>query len=93
MYQSLYKTDTAYIPYEQIAKSAVQKDPLNLTVELNSSIRFSDSSPLTSSDVVYSFNQAKNSDLYSSQLKNIDSASSAGTYTVNFKLNSADKFV
>ena len=93
MYQSLYKTDSAYIPYEQIAKSSVFKDPQNLTVELNSSIHFSDSSPLTASDVVYSFNQAKNSDIYSQQLKNIDSVTSSGTYTLNVKLNTADKFI
>lgn len=93
MYQSLYKTDSAYIPFEQIAKSSVFKDSQNLTVELDSSINFSDSSPLTSSDVVYSFNQAKNSDIYSQQLKNIDSVTASGTYTLNIKLNSADKFI
>lgn len=93
MYQSLYKTDSAYIPYEQLAQGYTLKDPKTVTVKLRSDIRFSDSSPLTAQDAVYSFNQAKNSDLYSKQLALVESAAADSAYEVTFRLSSPDKFV
>ena len=93
IYQSLYKTDSAYIPYEQLAAGCTVKDPLTVSVKMRSDAHFSDSSAVTAQDAVYSFNQAKSSELYSKQLANLESATASSTYELTFKLTNPDKFV
>lgn len=92
IYQSLYKTDSAYIPYEQLAAGYTVKDPKTVSVKMRSDAHFSDSTSVTAQDAVYSFNQAKNSELYSKQLSNIESATASSTYELTFKLASPDKY-
>ncbi len=89
LYDSLYRLDSSFSPTELLAKKGNISDK-TVTVKLNSGVKFSDSSSLTASDVVYSFNLAKESDSYSSQLENFTSAYAESSSTVVFKLKSAD---
>lgn len=88
IYDSLFVLDEAYKPQPLIAKSSESAEG-RITVALNEDLVFSSGSPLTASDVVYSFNLAKASAHYGSRLENFLSAA-AGTDSVIFTL-STDK--
>lgn len=59
----------------------------SLTVKLDTSAAFSDGVQFSSTDVIYSFNIAKNSSSYKNNLKYIESAKYAGNDTVIFILS------
>lgn len=62
----------------------------NVTVKLNQGIKFCDGSEFTSADVKTSFEKAKASSYYKSELSNVASVTATDNYTVVFKLNKAD---
>ncbi len=74
-----------------IAKTwSVSKDGLTYRYELHRDVLFSDGMPLTSEDVVYSFELIMDPEINSPRLKsyyaNIDSVEAQGPYAVEFKL-------
>ena len=77
VYQPLYELDTGFVPQRKLA---VQENIEGHTVriELLQDIMFSDSAPLTSADIIYSFNKAKTSPLYRETLKNIEKCEQNG---------------
>lgn len=85
MFDSLYVIDEKYMPVPSVALEAVEEG-LNIKVILKEGITFSDSSLLTSADVVYSFHQARLSPSYKSQLSAFSSCEAAGRYEVRFAL-------
>lgn len=89
LFEPLIKLDNNFQPIYALAESAVQ-DSKKWTVTLKSA-KFSDGSAVTGEDVVYSFNLAKSSSVYSSSLKEAQSASSQGN-TVTFTLNYCDPY-
>lgn len=89
LYRSLYVLDAGFEPTADMATDA-QVNGTTVTVSLDADMRFSDDSYLSADDVVYSFNKAKSSYLYSQSLKNVSSCVSSGKLTVTFTLNSAD---
>ncbi len=89
LYRSLYVLDAGFEPTADMATDA-QVNGTSVTVSLNADMRFSDDSYLSADDVVYSFNKAKSSYLYSQSLKNVSSCASSGKLTVTFTLASAD---
>ena len=91
LYDSLYRLDESFSPVALLAKSG-EIDGKAVTVTVKKGVKFSDSSSLGASDVVYSFNLAKESKGYSEQLKNISSAYAESSRTVVFKLDSADVY-
>lgn len=86
---SLFKVDNTFTTSAVIAKSAEISDK-KVTVTLNS-VRFSDGTSLSASDVKYSFDLAKKSTAYSSTLSNVASASVSGSNVV-FTLSDPDKY-
>lgn len=90
VYDSLYITDKDYSAIPLIAESA-EKDGSALTVKIKSELVFSTGTPLTTYDVVYSFNFAKQSSFYSARLQNVAFASAVGD-SVIFNLTDADIF-
>ena len=91
LYDGLYRLDESFSPVAVIAESAdVGSDAV--TVSLKDSVKFSDSSPLNSSDVVYSFRQAKESERYSSLLDSVSDAVAIESFKVKFILSRADAF-
>lgn len=88
LYDGLVRIDNSFIAQPLLISNYTNEDK-TLTVTLKGGIRFSDGSPITADDVVYSFNQSKRSDYYSARLSGIASASANGN-SVEFKLNSAD---
>lgn len=90
LYDSLYILDETYCPQPVIASSS-EKASGKLTVYITPEIYFTSGSPLTASDVVYSFELAKNSDYYSQRLKNFTGAA-AGVDCVVFTLSQDDVF-
>lgn len=85
----LFKVDNTFTPEAVIAESAEISDK-RVTVTLKS-VKFSDGSSVSASDVKYSFDLAKKSTAYSSTLSNVASASVSGSKVV-FTLTQADKY-
>lgn len=90
LYDSLYILDETYFPQPVIAASS-EKSSGKLTVYITPDIYFTPGSPLTPSDVTYSFELAKNSSFYSARLKNFTGAA-AGVDCVVFTLSEDDTF-
>lgn len=89
LYDPLYKIGSDFSPVSVLAKQGAV-DGKTVKVKLKKSVKFSDSSTLSASDVVSSFNKAKESDSYGEQLKNIVSAYAEDTRTIVFKLENED---
>ena len=89
IYDSLYNVDGSFKESAVIAESYTLSDKA-LTVKIKSGLKFTDDSPLTSKDIIYSFKQAKDSIAYAAYLENIDSADASGDNTVTFTLKSSD---
>ena len=91
IYEPLVKLDNEF----NVSYSLAEQVELNgkvCTVTLKS-VAFSDGSPLTAEDVVYSFNLAKKSSTeYAYKLYSAESASAQGSRTVVFKLTKADPY-
>lgn len=88
LYDGLIYIDSEFCPQPLLISSHSNVGKL-LTVTLKSGICFSDGSPITASDVIYSFEKAKESSYYSSRLSNIKSADGSGS-SVSFELKYAD---
>lgn len=90
IYDGLYKLDAGYEPIPVIAKSSiVSGTTINVTLD---SVKFSDGTAVTSSDVAYSFKQAKISPYYSERLGNFESVSISSSNMLVFTLESADPY-
>ncbi len=83
IYDSLYTVGNDFQPIPLIAQS-YKTEGNSLVVTIKNGLTFSDGSPLTVSDVVYSFNKAKNCDAYSDDLSNLDRADATNTNDVTF---------
>lgn len=89
IYDSLFDVDSSFKEKAVIADSYSISDK-TLTVKIKSGLKFTDNTPLTSKDVVYSFDNAKDSLSYASYLENISQAQADGDYSVVFTLVSHD---
>ena len=90
IYDPLIKYDNSFKPVYCLAKSAELKGKV-CTVKLKSA-RFTDKTPVTASDVVYSYNIAKDSDTaYSAALYEVSSIFASGN-TVTFNLKNSDPY-
>lgn len=92
LYDGLYALDENYTPKEIIAESA-DIAAGSITVKLKENVYFSDSTPLRASDVVYSFDRAKEAGAYSETLDGISSATALDSFRVKFILSRPDAFV
>jgi peptide/nickel transport system substrate-binding protein len=89
VYDSLFYLDVGFMPVKAIAADAVRTDGA-LRVSVDDARVFSDTSPLSAADVVYSFERAKEAPLYKEQLKNVSSCEAEGSYSVVFTLAQPD---
>lgn len=80
------------LSYSNAIASEIKTSGNNIVVEIRDDAYFSDSTSVTSRDVVSSFEKAKESDAYSSRLSNIESATSTGNTTVIFTLLRSDVY-
>ena len=85
---SLFTLKSDYTPVPGLAED-FETDSKELTVKLKPDVRFSNGSTLSSADVVYSFNLAKESKIYSERLSVFSSAVSNGNSVV-FNLSRED---
>jgi len=88
VYDSLFKLDDSYVPTPSIAQS-YENSGKTVSVTLKSSLSFSNGSPLSAQDVVYSFELAKKSPFWSKRLSAFTSALANGNEVV-FSLKKAD---
>ncbi len=89
LYDSLVYIDENFQPVELLAQScSVNGKELSVTLR---SASFSDGSAITAQDVVYSYEQARQSEYYSARLSNFSKAEVTGSSIV-FTLKSADIF-
>lgn len=91
LYDSLFTMNENFEPTPLLASEYVT-DGLAVRVTVNSDARFSDGSALTTSDILYSFEQAKSSFVYKARLKNFDDAIATGADTLLFTLESPDPY-
>ncbi len=90
VYDSLFVLDNNYKPQPVIAKSAISAGKtVNVTIE---NVKFSDGTSVTVSDIINSFNLAKDSDVYSTRLANFVSANVTSSNMVMFSLESPDPY-
>ena len=90
VYDGLYKLDPNYNPVPVIAKSSiVSGTTVNITLD---SAVFSDGTPITSGDVVYSFEQARYSPNYGTRLQNFLQASVSSSNMLVFTLETPDPY-
>lgn len=90
IYDGLYRLNENYEPVPAIAKSSIVSDT-TVNVTLDSAV-FSDGTPVTSSDVIYSFEQARFSANYSTRLRNFLNASISSANMLVFTLESPDPY-
>lgn len=86
VFEPLFYIDDSFCARNGIASSYTVKENI-LTVKINTAAAFSDGVQISSSDVVYSFNKAKESANYKNELSFIASAVAVSSDTVNFTLN------
>lgn len=90
IYDGLYKLDKTYQPIPVIAKSSILSGT-TVNTTLND-VWFSDGTALTSSDVAYSFNKAKESPYYAEKLRNFVSVSISSSNMLVFTLERSDPY-
>lgn len=88
MYDSLYEIGNNFEAVPLIAESAPEIGENTLTVKIKSGIYFTDGSPVTADDIVFSFETAKKSERYKDALSCFKSAQTSGTASVVFELKS-----
>ncbi len=86
VFEPLFYIDDSFSARNALAKSYTQND-MTLTVKLDTSAAFSDGVQFSSSDVVYSFNLAKQSEYFRNELSGIASATATAADTVSFSLS------
>ncbi len=91
LFDPLVKTDNEFNPVNALASSVTIEDKSCIIVLKDA--KFSDGSPVTADDVVFSFNKAKGStSVYNYSLKNAASIVKQSTNTVVITLNKADPY-
>ena len=92
LYQGLYSVSESYEPIAELAASATLSGN-NLIIAVDTTKQFSDGTNVTADDVVYSFNKAKKSTYYGTELTYIEEAEATGSKTVTFKLTQKNKYI
>ncbi|HOO25759.1 MAG TPA: ABC transporter substrate-binding protein [Clostridiales bacterium] len=91
LYDSLFFLGSDYKPKALIAQKYTFEG-LKIIVELNVGLKFCDSTPLSADDIVYSFNLAKASKVFSNRLSSFLSAVKTSPFSVEFSLNRPNPF-
>ncbi len=91
LYDSLFLIDNAYNPINVLAEKFTTEGGV-CTITLKTAI-FTDGSAVTSEDVVYSFNLAKESARYSSKLSSVLTVSAVDSKTVVFTADKNDAYM
>lgn len=92
LYESLFAVDRSYSTTNVIAESIAVNEK-TATVRIQHNVLCRDNSPILASDVVYSFNMAKESYYWGNTLRNVVSATVQDDYTVVFTLGFKDIYV
>ena len=87
--RGLYYLDNGYNAVADLAQSETVSVE-NVRVNLQPGLTFSDGTPLTAKDVVYSYERAEQSELYGDHLKNIVYCTAPDDATVLFSLDHPD---
>ena len=91
IYDPLFTLDSAYNLKGVIAQDCAA-DLRAINVTLKTGINFSDGSPVTTQDIIYSFNEAKESFAYSSRLANFESIVAANDVNLVVTLKESDPY-
>lgn len=85
--EGLYEMGPEGEPVPRLAKSAkASKDGLTWTIQLQEGVKFSDGSPMTADDVVFTIDEARNSPYFAGLYEVITSAKASSPTTVVLKL-------
>lgn len=91
LFDSLAEPDAGYTTQWGLATSA-DVSGTTVTVHLRSGVKFTDGTPLTAKDVVYSYNEVRGSaaSYFYTNTTNIANVAASGSYTVIFTLKTPD---
>ncbi len=89
VFRALYYLDGGFTPVAQLAAGETCS-PTGVRVTLADNVVFSDGAPMTSADVVYSFEKAKKAPLYAEALRGVERCEADGNYAVLFSLKEVD---
>ncbi|MFT8887861.1 MAG: ABC transporter substrate-binding protein [Ethanoligenens sp.] len=94
LYDCLSQPDTTFTAQKGLA-SSITNSGTTVTIQLRGGVKFTDGSMLTASDVVYSYNLAKNtpSSYFHGNVSNIAAVNQQGSNTVVFTLAAPDALV
>ncbi len=88
VFEQLYGLDAAQIAQPLLVKShEISSDGLTWTMELRDDVVFHDGQPMTSADVVASWNRFVNVGAKAHEFNRVDEVVAAGDHTVEFRLN------
>ena len=90
IFESLFAIDDSRQPVQQLAEKYIVEDK-TITVTL-AQASFSDGSAVTSEDVIFSFDRAKQSERYKAALAGFDGAQAKGSGVVRFTLASKNVY-
>ncbi len=91
LYDTLVSLNTMGDPQNRLAQE-ITIEGASCIVKLRTDARFSDGSPVTAGDVVYSMEMARQSTRFAAQLSGVLETSSPDNYTVVFLLAAPDQF-
>ena len=86
VFESLFVLDEGYETQPMLATSYNYPDNQTLCVTISNGNKFSDGSSIDADNIVYSFNQAKDSPHYKNSLKAISGAKAVSSNTIEFYL-------
>ena len=89
VYDGLFSLDSAYNLNGAVAKGCAGGTN-TVNVMLNTSARFSDGTPVTQQDIIYSFELAKDSDTYGERLRHFTDVSAPNPSNMIFTLDEPD---
>lgn len=92
VFEGLFSLDENYKATLNLASGFRYKDSTTLSVDITSGIKFSDGSSLTASDVVDSFEEAKESPYWGGMLEEISDCSAASASEVVFDLKTPNSY-
>lgn len=91
MYDSLFVVDENFDAKPLLARE-YSTDGLAITVSVLPNVRFTDGTYMTTADILYSFELAKEASAFKARLKNIESAEAIGADKLLFTLASPDSY-
>lgn len=92
LYDSLLTVDNSFGITPMLAEEIIKTDPLHISIKIKEGVKFSNGEPLSSEDVVFSFNQLKAMGSYFGKSLSVFSSATISENKIIFTLNYPDRY-